>query len=354
MGDVDARAVSARHRGASGVSSRSYDRAPSPQLRQLLAPGGYLAPLRAERTLGGIDLEVHLRRLDEVHVYCGLTRLVTSGPGTGGKVWVKTHKTYATQSCARLLIRPGRAMKVDGGNYHRDEWAVGEPGFAQALDVFLGGVRVDERQRKEGAIQATWAQIRNPWVAFDKEAVLGYPSEKERTRQLLEAFDPAVDEAREHLCALAEARRLLPSRRDHWAMPPLQKTRLELDQLAVDSTGKLVLLEIKEASAAAQTVYYAPFQLLQNVWEWHRALNTVRSSVQELLDARTGLGLSPPDVSPITGTLRAVIAFGEDSRSTEVKRRYCEVLGIANRFLPADVPPIETWCLKGGKPVQVP
>ena len=132
VGDVDARAVSARHRGASGVSSRSYDRAPSPQLRQLLAPGGYLAPPACGANAGRYRPRSPLRRLDEVHVYCGLTRLVTSGPGTGGKVWVKTHKTYATQSCARLLIRPGRAMKVDGGNYHRDEWAVGEPGFAQA------------------------------------------------------------------------------------------------------------------------------------------------------------------------------------------------------------------------------
>ena len=336
------------------MSSPSYDRAPSLQLRKLLAPGGYLAPLRAERTLGGVDLEVHLRRLDEVHVYCGLTRLVTSGPGARGKVWVKTHKTYARQSCARLLIRPGRAMKVDQGNYHRDEWAVGEPGFAQALDVFLGNVRVDERQRKEGAIQATWAQFGDPWVAFDKEAVLGYPSEKARARRLLEAFDPSVDEARKHLCALAETRRALPSWRDHWAMPPQQKTRLELDQLAVDSSGNLVLVEIKEASASAQTVYYAPFQLLQNVWEWHRALHTVRSSVQELLDARMGLGLSPLNVPPITGTLRAVIAFGDDTRSTEVKRRYREVLRIADRFLPADVTPIETWCLNGGEPVQVP
>ena len=136
-------------------------------------------------------------------------------------------------------------------------------------------------------------------------------------------------------------------------MPPKATTRLELDQLAVDPSGNLVLVEIKDASASAKTVYYAPFQLLQNVWEWHRALNAVRSSVQELLDMRMDLGFSPPDVPPITGTLRAVIAFGEDTRSTEVKRRYCEVLGIANRFLPADVPPIETWCFKRGVPVRV-
>ena len=137
-------------------------------------------------------------------------------------------------------------------------------------------------------------------------------------------------------------------------MPPKPKTRLELDQLAVDASGNLVLLEIKVASGSAQTVYYAPFQLLQNAWEWHRALNAVRGSIQELLDVRMHLGLSPPDVPPMAGGLRVVIAFGEDERSTEVKRRYSKVLGIANRWLPADVPPIETWCLKRGEPVQVP
>ena len=262
------------------MSSPSYYRAPSPNLRRLLAPGGFLAPLLATRTLGGIELEVHLRRRDEVHLYCGLTRLVSSGPSKGGKVWVKSHRTYATQSCARFLIRPSRAKRVERGNYLCDEWVVGKPGFAQALDVFLADVQVDQTQMKEGAIQARWAQIREPWTAFDKEAALEYPSEKERTRQLLEAFDPSVDEAREKLCALAVSRRLLPNRRDRWAMPPEPKTRLELDQLAVDSSGSLVLLEIKEASASAQTVYYAPLQLLQNVWEWHRALTTVRGSVQ--------------------------------------------------------------------------
>ena len=136
-------------------------------------------------------------------------------------------------------------------------------------------------------------------------------------------------------------------------MPPEPKTRLELDQLAVDSAGNLVLLEIKKASSSAQTVYYAPFQLLQNVWEWHRALNTVRSSVQELLDARVELGLSPRGVPPVAGGIRAVVGFGEDEPRGEVRRRYSKVLRISNRLLPADVPPIETWSLAHGQPAQV-
>ena len=330
------------------MSSATYDRAPSPKLRRLLAPGGFLAPLLAKRTLGGIELDVHLGRGDEVLVYCGLTRLVKCGPGTGKKIWVKSHKSYATQTCAQLLIRPGRAKEVDQGKYLRDEWGIGEPGFARALDVFLDGVQVKPRQMKEGSIQARWAQVGEPWIAFDKEAALEYPSKNERACQLSEAFHPSVDEAYRQLCALAESPQSLSENGKRWAMPPKPKTRLELDQLAVDSAGNLVLLEIKNASSSAQTVYYAPFQLLQNVWEWHRALNTVRSRVQELLDARVELGLSPRGVPSVAGGIRAVVAFGEDEPSDEVRCRYSKVLRISNRLLPADVPPIETWSLAHG------
>ncbi|MDE0450946.1 MAG: hypothetical protein OXI90_04155 [Gammaproteobacteria bacterium] len=336
------------------MNSPSYDRAPSPKLRRLLAPGGFLTPLLVSRALCGIELEAHLRPKDEVHLYCGLTRLVSSGRGRGANVWIKSHKAYATQTCAHLLIRPGRAKEVDQGNYLRDEWTSDESGLDRALNVFLEGVKVEERQKKEGAIQAAWAQTREPWIAFDKEAAIAYPSAEDRKRQLSGAFAASVNKAREQLFALALWQRSLPNRRNHWAMPPKPKTRLELDQLAVDALGNLVLIEIKDATASQQTVYYAPFQLLQNVWEWHRALIAVRASVQELLDARIELGLSPSNVPPITGGLRAVIAFGEEECSKEVKRRYSEVLCIVNELLPADVRPIETWSLVHGRPVQAP
>ena len=137
---------------------------------------------------------------------------------------------------------------------------------------------------KEGAIQSRWARVGAPWIVFDKEAALSYPSMPERARRLSEAFRPAVDEARSKLRALALSRRSLPDRLLHWRMPPEPKSRLKLDALAVDPEGKLVLLGSRthpdrkldyasatpgmlECSGAA-----APFQLLQNVWEWYRAL----------------------------------------------------------------------------------
>ena len=106
----------------------------------------------------------------------------------------------------------------------------------------------------------------------------------------VELFGEAVEEARRELSALALSRRSLPSRRDHWAMPSDPKDSLKLDQIAVDPDGNLVLLEIKDASGSSSKVYYAPFQVLQNVWEWHFALDAVRGSLQELLDMRWSCG----------------------------------------------------------------
>ena len=325
-----------------------YERVPSRQLRQTLAPDGFLAPLLAKRTVGGVDLELHLRRGDEVHLYCGLTCLVKGGLEGSGSVWIESHRTYASQRCASGLFRPERTRNASR-DYRRAAWRMSEAGFANALDDFLAVVCVNPRQTREGAIQARWSRINAPWLVIDKEAALAYPSEPERERQLKRAFRPSVEEARGELRALALSRRSLPSRQEHWAMPPDPKDRLKLDQLAVDPAGNLVLVEIKNASGSSSKVYYAPFQLLQNVWEWHCALDAVRDSLQELLDARVHLGLTAAEASPLAGGIRAAVGFGEDGRSEEVRRRYAQVLAIANAHLPPGVAPIETWVLAEGR-----
>ena len=318
----------------SEAGTARYDRAPSPRLRQLLHSDGFLAPLRVRRNVADVELELHLRRGDEVDLCCGLTCLVKSGLDGRNSVRIESSRTYAGQSCANALFRPGRTEAINGGKYRRDVWAVGAVGFAQALDRFLADVRVAPRQTGEGAVQARWWQTRETWTAFDKEAALGYSSVPERRRHLTGVFRQAVDDARGKLTTLA--------RRGSWAMPPGPKDSLKLDQLAVDVEGNLVLLEIKDASRESSKVYYAPFQLLQNAWEWHFAVDAVRRSLQELLDARVELGLTPAHAPPITGGIRAVVGFGEDGRSEEVRRRYGKVLEVANAHLPPGIVAVET------------
>lgn len=291
---------------------RPYDRAPSPELLNHLGPTGILEPLLSlskEKT-GGVGLDLHFRRNDEIHVYCGMTRILTAKFLWGRGVRITAHRTYATQACARDLFRT---------------WRVGESGFGRALTTYVHGVKIGARWTKaEGAIQMHWSRVSEPWVPIDREVVL------EGQADAL-AF-PGVTAALADLTAIAT--------NNGWAAPAPGAT--ELDQLAVDPCGRLVLIELKDASKPTAALYYAPFQLLQSIWVWHDAFDAARDGVQALIGARVDLGLTPP-VPRLSGDIRAVVGFGRDVRSPEVRRRYGVVLKVVNKHLPPGVPDIEVW-----------
>ena len=205
--------------------------------------------------------------------------------------------------------------------------------FRQALDAYLDSVKVSKRHTgAEGAVQSMWSRVTCPWVPFDREAVLSYGAAKEAGPPKFKE----VGQARSELEAIAKSRK--------WAMP--RAVGGEIDQLAVDPEGRLVIAELKDASASPASVFYTPFQLLHYVWEWHNALESVRSGLQDLIDARVELGLTPNPVPRLTGGLRAAVCFGRDGRSEEVKDRYDRVLEVVNRHLPPLVAPIETWAFE--------
>ena len=139
-----------------------------------------------------------------------------------------------------------------------------------------------------------------------------------------------------------------------WAPPPAGKVGAELDQLAVDSAGRLVLIELKHAGASPASVYYAPLQLLQYVHEWAISFETVRNDLCALIDARREIGLSPADIPTLKGGLRPVIGFGPDIRSAKVRTRFDAVLAVAQRHLPEGVSPIEVWAMPDERgPAQI-
>ena len=315
----------------------TYDRSPSWQLQELLSQGGFLAPLLGLscRRVADCELDVHLRRDDEVHVYCGLTKLITVHLARNGTVRVSMRETYSNQPCAKALCR---------------QWRTDETGFNDALIAYLTQVRVDPRYvEAEGSVQTKWSRVTEPWIPFDREAALSYESkiDSEESRQ----FDQVYN-------ACAELSIIIQDDSRRWAILP-EKLGDELDQMAVDSEGNLVLVELKYAATSATSgVYYAPIQLLQYVWEWYNALDAVRSSLQELLNARVALGLTPACAPQITGGIRAAIGFGNDCRSKEVRRRYDIVLNVVNAHLPPGILGIETWSLPNTsgriRPVPIP
>ena len=301
-----------------------YDRPPSAELRNLLLPGGFLEYLPAlnRRRVAGVELDVHLRIHDEVQVYCGLTRLADIRRTGDGMVAVSAHPAYRRQDCGRNLF----------GRWNPDR----PEEFNQALDGYLDNVAVGRSNvAAEGAVQCLWSRVTAPWVCFDREAVLGYPSPGPR---LDAAASGQLDSARKELRSLAS--------REGWGDVP--QVGNKLDRLAVDPEGRLVVLELKNAGAGPASVFYSPYQLLHYMWEWHSALESVRPQLQDLINARVELGLTPPPVPRLTGGIRPAMGFGADRRSAEVKRRYAEVLRIVNQHLPPEVSPIETWIIEDG------
>ena len=144
---------------------------------------------------------------------------------------------------------------------------------------------------------------------------------------------PEVDAAFESIREVALDRQ--------WA--ELRPRARKVDQLAVDPEGLLVLIELKDAQTNDAKVYYSPFQLLQYLWEWHGALESVHADLRDLLNARKEVGLVDHDVPSLKGGIRAVVGLGLDGRTARVKRRYNKVLEIVNCHLPPSVGPIETW-----------
>ena len=277
-------------------------------------------PSLNRRRVTGVELDVHLRVRDEVQVYCGLTRLLDIRRTGDGMVVISAHPAYRRQDCGRNLF--GR-------------WSPDRPEeFNQALDGYLDNVAVGRSNvAAEGAVQCLWSRVTAPWVCFDREAVLGYPSPGPR---LDAEASGQLDSARKELRSLAS--------REGWGDVP--QVGNKLDRLAVDREGHLVLLELKNAGAGPASVFYSPYQLLHYVWEWHSALETVRPQLQDLIDARVELGLTPVGVPKLTGMVRPALGFGPDRRSAEVKRRYAEVLRVVNQYLPPEVSPIETWVIE--------
>ena len=309
------------------ISAPIYDRAPSEALKKLLLPGGFLSPLveLTGKRVGRHYHDVHFRTNDEMDVYRGGTTLVHIKTNGACHVDLTAYRTYKNQPCGQSFLR---------------RWNVDEPDFKDALDRYLTTVEVTPRwTRREGAIQEQWSQINVPWTPFDREGVLGGP------HPVGKDF-PQVQVVLDQLMEL--------SQRNDWVTP--EATGREIDQLAVDPEGRLVLLELKDASKGSNRsknyadVYYAPFQLLQYVWEWHTALEAVRNDLQAIIDSRIAVGLTLSDVPRLTGGIRAAVGFGADERTDRVKRRYLATLDTVNNHLPADVAPVETWAFTDDGP----
>lgn len=319
----------------------SYKRAPSKELLKCGGDLSWLIDLGEEKT-AGYHHDVHLRG-KEIHVYREGARAVKVEWFTSlKKVEISADKKYIVETCIEGFF--GRHMVRDTLSR----------GFNDKLKCYLRKVDIASNQKgKEGAVQTKWSRLKRwPWTPFDRECRLSHQSMeykgevKERiTRDVDGAFCELKKIYRDHDHLQGRAR---------WAYPHIGGG--QIDQLAVDDEGRLVLLELKDGLKRNMGIYYAPFQLLQYVWRWHNALKESPSllyDLQNLIKAREEVRLMPNHIPDLTGTIRPAVGFGCDMPTAETKNRYKEVLKIVNCHLPPGIPNIETWAWKDGRPYKL-
>ena len=294
-----------------------FERAPSPQLQALFSAGGLLEPLLRPLTASGLALDLQFREGDAFQLYCGQTSLIR-GRLTSTGVALDAHKTYRQQAPATALLRT---------------WEENESGFAEALDRYLAQVVVSTRWTgKEGQVQARWMHQRTPWVPIDREAVLGYADEAAR--------ESALDNKSVH-AGIAEVQSLCAA--EGWKAPSTRIASNEVDQLAIDPKGRVVLVELKHGRGS--DAYHAPLQVLRYAHEWSTALATIMPDLERLIAARQSLAMTPDNLPEVRSELRLVIAFGQVHPSAEVLCRLRRIVSEVEPYLPSGAAIIEIWSL---------
>jgi hypothetical protein len=199
--------------------------------------------------------------------------------------------------------------------------------------------RVGERYTKEGAVQAMLCVNAGEFFSvIDREVVVGYRDTEAKSEVFQRLQDPLLDAVRG---------RTGPA----WWKPP---TRLggELDLLAVDRAGRLLVIEVKPGSALSgiawsplQVTFYA--ELLR---EWATAVGdeVARATLTRMLDHRVQLGLTDHPLRPLGAPLEIVpvIAIGGDVRPAATERLSAVQSALAREG--CAWPNLEIWRVRPG------
>ena len=104
-------------------------------------------------------------------------------------------------------------------------WADGKHGLSESIEAYLGSVYVNPSFiTGEGVVESLWSRGTDPWVPFDREAVLNYKSTEDREKS--KKF-PAVEADFESIQAVGKDSR--------WK--ELKSGGRKVDQLAIDPEG---------------------------------------------------------------------------------------------------------------------
>jgi hypothetical protein len=276
-----------------------YDRTVSKVLHKALAPKGpfeYLAQIVKKQYLVDLQLRAYPnKKRCWATLYVGLTKVLDVFE-KDGDFW--------------LSGKPHQNWDPSWEEHHdADHWGPLAKPIRKYLLAAIG--EVPERFTNEGAVQSMLCtRASEHFSVIDREAVVGYTDTAEQKTTYNQLQQPLHDAC-------------VPDPKVKWFKP--KKFGGELDLLAVDPAGRLLVIEIKPggemsgiAWAPLQATFYAK---LFRAWS-DEVGEASRDSLRSMLKQRVDLGLTEDPVRELQFPLDIVpvVAIGGSPSPTAVKR----------------------------------
>ena len=323
------------------MNSPTFDRRVPPELADALAPGGPMHELVeiAQSELGwahGLDLRLRARPGHagaRATLYLGLTQVL--------------HVRYLGPERFKLQGQTGKgfAAKLDPTLFD-PSWAV-----PQSLDRLVAGwpsvmtyvrAAIEAAPRRylsaEGLVQARLARGGEGFVPIDREVVINFPSQPVKDAAL----------SREVVGIRAARDRLAMTHR--WA----EKAKAfgdELDMLAVDRKGRVLVVEVKHGGDTAG-VGWTPAQVaryLRLCQLWVDATSSAASILNGMLEQSRKIGLVNDPSFKVTDpvTLVPVIAIGEPVKNAAVANERMTIVHGALAEQGVELRELDVWSVDG-------
>ena len=243
-------------------------------------------------------------------------------------------------SCTQRIRRPPGSTCSGRNHKHSLPWPHSAEQIEKYLDTILSTGKVDAKYTNtEGGVQAAISNSSTAaFGAFQREAVPSFQSKSFRDK-IVGGFRHRIDEALQ-ACAY----------KPKWWPGPIHTLGLEADLLGLDDSGRLLVMEVKPATAV-HGISLAPAQVrlyAERFGLWLETNPDAREHIISMVNQRLTLILPAPHVKiPSQASMRVVpvISIGAGKMSAQAHPRL-EAIHAALQAAPslsARLDPLEIW-----------